>query len=72
MRQTGRTPLGIAAYDGKVDCIRTLVELGAELESKDDVRAATRHPVWRRGRLLTLAGTRRAIERIHAAWQSRL
>jgi hypothetical protein len=45
VRQYGDTPLIYAADIGEVDCLRTLVELGAELEAKNDVRAAARDPV---------------------------
>ena len=57
------TPLANAAYDGKVDCIRALVELGAELEAKDGVRVATRCQAWRCVMLLTLAGALRVAAR---------
>jgi hypothetical protein len=67
VRQNGATPLCYAAEKGHMDCLRALVELGAKLEAKDNVRAATCHPVWRCGRLLTLAGARRAAERNHTA-----
>ena len=55
--QEGITPLALAASEGEVDCIRALVELGAKLEARDNVRAATRYQAWRRVMLLTLAGT---------------
>ena len=56
VRQSGDSPLGNAAFYGKVDCIRALVELGAELEAKDGVRAAPGCQAWRCVMLLTLAG----------------
>jgi Ankyrin repeat len=36
--QAGRTPLGNAAGNGKVDAIRVLVELGADIQAEDIVR----------------------------------
>jgi hypothetical protein len=37
--QLGRTALMCAAERGKMDCVRVLVELGADIEAKDCVRA---------------------------------
>ena len=34
------TPLALAAYSGKVDSIRALVELRANVNTKDNVRAS--------------------------------
>ena len=46
--QLGRAPLAIAAYNGHMDCMRAMMELGAELEAKDNVRAAKRRVAQRR------------------------
>ena len=43
--QHGYTPLATAAYNGKVDCIRALVELGADVNAKNNVRALLCWPV---------------------------
>ena len=39
--QIGFTPLHEAALNGKPECVRLLVERGADKEAKDDVRAPT-------------------------------
>ena len=54
--QNGMKPVALAAFAGRVDSIRALVELGAELEANDNVRAAACCQAWRCVRLLTLAG----------------
>ena len=38
-QNAGRTPLANAAYNGHVDAIRAMVELGADLEAKTNVCA---------------------------------
>ena len=35
--QDGRTPLHKAVYKGKVECVKVLVEAGANIEAKDYV-----------------------------------
>ena len=36
--QHGRTALNVAAYFGRTDCVRLLLEVGAEKDAKDHVR----------------------------------
>ena len=54
-----------------MDCIRALVELGADVEAREKVRAATRHKEWCCVRVLTLAGVRRMAGRKDAARKGR-
>ena len=35
--QNGDTPLHVAAYNGKVECVKVLVEAGANIEAKNKV-----------------------------------
>lgn len=39
--QRGRTALNAAAYFGRIECVRLLLEVGADQDARDDVRDMT-------------------------------